>query len=269
MEVLPVESSYEATTNNTVRNMPMFARTVMMSALLLSSAACSDTTRMVEPETTAASLSVTTPQVDLSVGFSLPLSTQLRGADGRLLYNRPLTFTSSNSAIVRVSAQGVLTAVSAGSAIVTVTYGTLSARATVDVSGTVSGYRITSYNGAALPVVISDDTVTRADGSTVQLIEKFESGNVSLNGAYQIELHIGVYERTTSNGRTTDRFIRRNFLRDNGQLQYHWFDGSGTLLSERVGGLTHRLESSPSGPQLAFRIGGTYDVWTLTLQLQQ
>jgi hypothetical protein len=247
----------------------MFARTVMISVLLLSSAACSETTRVVEPETTAASLSVTTPQVDLSVGVSLPLSTQLRSGDGRLLHNRPLTYTSSNAAVVRVSAQGILTAVSVGSAVVTVNYGTLSARATVDVSGTASGYRIASYNGAALPVVISDDTVTRADGSTVQLIEKFESGNVALNGAYQIELHIGVYERTTSNGRTTDRFMRRNFLRDSGQLQYNWLDGSATLLSERVGGLTHRLESSTSGPQLAFRIGGTYDVWTLNLQLQQ
>lgn len=247
----------------------MFARTVMMSVLLLSSAACSEPTRVVEPETTAASLSVTTPQVDLSVGFSQPLGTQLRSADGRLLYNRPLAYTSSNSAVVRVSAQGVLTAVAVGSAIVTVNYGSLSARAAIDVIGTATGYRITSYNGAALPVVVSDDTVTRADGSTVRLIEQFESGNVALNDAYQIELQIGVYERTISNGRTTDRFIRRNFLRDQGQLQYNWLDGSAVLLSEKVGGLTHRLESSPSGPRLAFRIGGTYDVWNLNLQLRQ
>lgn len=66
-----------------------------------------------------ASVVVTPPAVTMRVGVSVPLSAQTLDADGGALSGRLITWTSSNTAVATVNAQGSVTGVAPGAATVT------------------------------------------------------------------------------------------------------------------------------------------------------
>jgi uncharacterized protein YjdB len=84
--------------------------------------------------TPVASVRLTPSSRDLLVGQAVQLSAQPLDTEGNVLTGRPVTFTTSNPAVASVSAVGVVTALTSGSAIITATSEGKSAVATIGVS---------------------------------------------------------------------------------------------------------------------------------------
>jgi hypothetical protein len=85
-------------------------------------------------------LTLTGPQAPLDSGATYNLSLSISGADGRVISdNLPTRWTSSDSSIVSVSSQGVVTAVGPGEALITATHRGKSTDAVVDVVGSAGG----------------------------------------------------------------------------------------------------------------------------------
>lgn len=76
----------------------------------------SGTTTVVVVERLASAVTVTPASASLTVGRALTLTVQITDAQGNVLNGRPLTFTSERPAVATVSATGVVTAVSPGTA---------------------------------------------------------------------------------------------------------------------------------------------------------
>ena len=108
--------------------------------------------------TPVASVRLTPSTRDLTVGQTVSLSAQPMDAGGNALANRPVTFTTSNSSVASVSSAGVVTALAAGSTIITATSEGKNAVSTITVS--------------AIPVatvVVTPNSNPLVVGQTVQL----------------------------------------------------------------------------------------------------
>lgn len=217
----------------------------------------------------AAELLVPLQQLQLMAGVQQTVPATLKGLDGRILHDRPLQWVSSNTAVVRVSASGLVTAIAPGSATVTVSYGSLNRQISVSVQGVATVYRVVDLDGTPLPAVVHDELITRTDGTTFRLIERLEGGSMTFDGRYQVRLDVTVSERYELGGNTIERVVSRRTESDFGALEYNWLDGSAKLYSERVGSLTHTLRDYGGAPLLLYRIGGTFTIWWLGLRLQQ
>jgi len=75
----------------------------------------------VGPRAPVASVTVTPGSATLVPQGTMQLVATLRDANGKVLFPRPTTWTSDNAAVATVSASGLVTAVSVGSAVVTAT----------------------------------------------------------------------------------------------------------------------------------------------------
>ena len=98
--------------------------------LVVGIAACHDTTGMTGP-TPVSTVTVTPPSVVLVIGTSLTFQAELRDSAANVLTNRPITWRSSDTTIVRVSQAGLATAMNLGTATVTAASGGASGSATV------------------------------------------------------------------------------------------------------------------------------------------
>jgi len=219
----------------------------------------------------ATSIELTQTAIQLPLGTRGGVTPILRGLDGRQLLGRPITVESSNAAIVRISEPMELIPVAPGVATVTVRYGTLSASVQVTVPApppTGVQYDVRDVAGRALPAVIHEELIRDTGGERVYEVSKLVAGTVVIEGGYSVTLEIVHYQRVELMGNIGEREISRQVVRDRGQIEYNWIDGSATFRSTDVGGLTHALEAEPAGPRLRFREGGTATVWALGLQLK-
>jgi len=82
-------------------------------------------------EKAVATVTVTPGNPTLVAGDTLRLAAQLRDANGFRLFFRPVSWSSDNPAVASVSPEGVVLAVSAGSATITASAGGQSGTATV------------------------------------------------------------------------------------------------------------------------------------------
>ena len=80
------------------------------------------------------SVRVTPAAVNLRVGESQAMTASATDADGAALTGRPVTWSSNTPAVATISAQGVVTAVAAGTAVVTATVEGKTATATITVT---------------------------------------------------------------------------------------------------------------------------------------
>ena len=80
-----------------------------------------------------ATVTVTLGTSPIVIGTTTMATAVLRDANGAVLTGRPLTFTAANSAVAGVSATGVVTAVSTGTTVISVTSGDKTGTATVTV----------------------------------------------------------------------------------------------------------------------------------------
>jgi uncharacterized protein YjdB len=142
----------------------------------LSNIASGTTTSSVPPPPVpVASVSVTPASSSLLIGATAQLSAVTRDANNNVLTGRAVTWSSSNSAVSRVSTSGLVTAVAAGSATITAT------------SETKTGTAVTTVSAPA-PAPVATVTVSPASstllvGATVQLSATMrDAGNNVLAG---------------------------------------------------------------------------------------
>jgi hypothetical protein len=216
----------------------------------------------------AVSLELQALGIDLLLGTRGGVTPTLRGLDGRLLTNRPITFESSNDAVVRVTSTRELIPVSAGTALITARYGGLSATMSVRVLAPVmNAYTVRAVNDAPLPFVLSDEVVSDNGFERVREITRIESGSVTIGDPYAVTLQIVHLQRSEIMGNTGERVLSRQTIRDQGRFEYNPENGSGLLRSTLVGGLTHVFEYTPQRTGLWFRLPGTTTILALGLRL--
>ena len=121
------------------------------------------------PPVPVASVSVTPASSSLLIGATAQLSAVTRDASNNVLTGRVITWSSSNSAVSRVSASGLVTAVAAGSATITATSETKTGTAATTVS-------------APAPAPVATVSVSPASssplvGATVQLSATLRDAN--------------------------------------------------------------------------------------------
>ena len=85
-------------------------------------------------------VAVTPPATTLtSIGVTVPLAAQARDANGNPVVGATFSWQSSNAAVASVSATGIVTANSIGSATITATSGTVNGTASIQVAQAVAG----------------------------------------------------------------------------------------------------------------------------------
>ena len=100
--------------------------------LTLAIAACKDAAAPPEPDPVGQVI-VTLPQPGLAVGFSIQATDTVKDANGAILTGRSVTWSSSNTAVARVTQDGVVTGVGRGIAEIKATSGQKSGSATIGV----------------------------------------------------------------------------------------------------------------------------------------
>src|SRR5438034_1602942 len=105
-----------------------------------SGAASGTATVTVGPAVPVASVTVTPGSATLVIPGTVQLAVALRDANGKLLYPRPTTWTSDNTAVTRVDANGLVTPAAVGSATVTATREGLSGATAITVDAPVLAF---------------------------------------------------------------------------------------------------------------------------------
>lgn len=199
-------------------------------------------------------------EMDIPIGSQSATAITVRGADGRVLQNRPVTYTSDNPTVADVSATGVVRALKGGTARVIAAYGSLRDTMLIIVPTPVpnaASYRVTGVNGSAtLPAVVDDEIVQTPDGQSHRYITRLDSATVSTGIGYTVALHLSLSERSELQGNVIERLIGRNTVRDEGTVYYDGPTNSAQLYSTKVGGLQHTLHLSRTPVELSFREPG-------------
>ena len=217
----------------------------------------------------ATTLEVSATHVEVPLGTQGVINTIVRGLDGRALPNRPLTLRSSDVDVVQVSSTGRLTPVHAGLAIVTVSYGTLTASVSVRVPGATAAtaYVVKDVDGRPLPYIVESYEAHRDSLSVVRYVTRLESGVVSIGDAYEVTLNLVLYEQTEIGGNTIIRLAGRRTMHDHGKVTPNWLTGTAVFESTYIGNLSHILEATNTGPRLSFREFDGFALWGLGLRI--
>ena len=121
-----------------------------------------------------ASVTVSPSTASVLVGQTTTLSATLKDGNGNVLSGRSITWTSSASSVATVSAAGVVTGVSGGTATITATSEGKSGSATVTV---------TSPPAAIASIVITPSSPRVDEGKTIQLTATaYDAGNNPITG---------------------------------------------------------------------------------------
>jgi hypothetical protein len=207
--------------------------------------------------------------LELPVGTNATTEVVVRGMDGRILQNRPVTYRSDNPTVAVVGPDGTVRALAGGTARIIAEYGTLRDTLVVTVPTPVptsTRYRATTVNGSTtIPAVVDDDTVIGADGQPHRYITRIDSAAVTVGVSYSITVFMSLSERWELQGNVIERVISRSTVRDEGTVSYNWFTNDATLVSTKVGGLSHQLALGASPVVLSFREPGSIIPWVFTL----
>jgi uncharacterized protein YjdB len=124
--------------------------------------------------TPVASVTVAPTSASVLVGQTATLTATLKDANGNVLTGRAITWTTSSASVASVSAAGVVTGVSAGTATITATSEGKSASATVTV---------TAPPAAIASIVITPTNPRVDEGSTIQLTATaYDANNQAITG---------------------------------------------------------------------------------------
>jgi len=136
------------------------ARSLVSSscAIVLSFAIAACSSDSTAPDTPApvavASVAITPTSASVSVGATTSLSAEARDAQGRVLSGRSISWSSSASNIASVSASGIVTGVSAGSATITATSEGRTATASVQVTPVVAPVASIAFSTSATGLAV-------------------------------------------------------------------------------------------------------------------
>jgi hypothetical protein len=203
---------------------------------------------------TVDSIALGSPELTLASGSTAWLGTRLLSADGRELYDRPISWSSSDPSVVEVDANGRLRGLAGGTAWITVTSEGRTAKARVTVPGE-QVMLLRTVRGAWLPTALVDSVkVVDGDSATGWTLARVRvvaaEGRLTIDtrtGAYEQRLVFRRYERRGSMTpwgsqmwENTERLVREETVIDRGQRAFDTGTGDPLFSSTTTAGVWYR-----------------------------
>lgn len=190
----------------------------------------------------------------------------LYAADGRVLADRAVTWTTSDSSVATVDASGLIRGIAGGRAWITATSEGRTARAEVIVPD-VKVMTLGTADGRALPALVHDTTIIgEGEGQArparhvrVTAVE----GRLSLHshlGRYQQRVVLRVAEREgscTTWGSCiweTETTVTERVVTDQGELQYNVFSGEPIFASSIVKDWAYYAQTAPGDALMVWQV---------------
>jgi hypothetical protein len=175
-------------------------------------------------------------------------------ADGRVLYDRPVTWTTSDSSVAVVDVYGQIHGIAGGRAWITATSEGKSARAEVIVPA-VKVMQMRAADGGALPGFVRDTVVDEGGGNLRRMRVQVVSGTLSMHsrlGTYEQRVTTRVYERRGSCTEwgsciwSADETVQERLWTDHGLILYNAFTGEPIFESTATEGLSYYAQDAPA-----------------------
>lgn len=218
------------------------------------------TIEVVPPPAPAAVASVTVlgEAAGLEPGESRQLAVQLRAADGEVLYGRAVTWSSSDSTVVRVFPGGHVLGVKGGTATITATSEGKSGSVTVVIPPWLT-FDLHAADAQALPAVLSmtADTTDRTETSmkVTERRVRLSAGRLwisTVDSRYRQRYELGTWERTLTyfNGNVIageEQLVAARSVLDEGDAKmYDMWTGQAIYESWTFTGHTFRVQHTAS-----------------------
>lgn len=224
------------------------------------------------PPPAVASVHVQGDAANLEPGESRPLSVQLRAANGEVLYDRAVTWSSSDTSIVRVLPNGTVQGVKGGTATITATSEGKSGTLAI-VIPTWMQYDLETVFGQGLPAVleVSADTTDRTEHGMVihEYRQRLVWGRLWLSTVdwrYRQRYDLQLWKKTITwwNGNTItgpEELVQTLTVRDEGLAEeFDVFTGEPIYASALFSGHDFRVyRTEGRGRLITQRIPGTTD----------
>jgi hypothetical protein len=203
---------------------------------------------------TVDSVALGAPWIEVQWGTRRPLAAIVYAADKRVLYDRPVAWSTSDSSVARVDAFGQITGVAGGRAWITAASEGRTARAEVIVPA-LKVMHMRAADGAAIPRVVRDTIVDEGGGSRRRVRVEVVSGRLSMHSGLQTYEHrvaTRVYERRgtcTSWGSCIwemDEAVQERVWADHGAIELNAFTGDPIYVSRATPGLDYYAEAAPN-----------------------
>lgn len=202
---------------------------------------------------TVDSLAVSQRWMEVQWATSRPLSATPYSADGRVLWDRPVFWSTSDSSVATVSTGGQVTAQGGGRAWITATSEGRTARVEIVVP-MVKEMSLSSAGGRTLPAVLVDSV--QREGYALRRVRVVAvQGTLSLHsrtGEYQQRVVVRRYERlgtATEWGsqiwEMEERLVGEEVVYDRGRMEYNVFTGEPIFVSTVREGWTYYAQSAP------------------------
>jgi hypothetical protein len=178
----------------------------------------------------------------------------LYAADGRVLTDRAITWTSSDPNVAFVDAEGRVTANRGGRAWITATSEGKSARTEVIVPD-VKVMTLATADGRALPATVQDTVYDEGNGARRRVRVVATEGRLSMHslmGVYQQRVVLRTYTRLggcTPGGECIwemDETVEERVMVDRGDIQYNVFTGEPIFVSTVEAGWTYYAQKAPA-----------------------
>jgi len=203
---------------------------------------------------TVDSIALDARAIEVQWGTVRTLGATLHAADGRILYDRDVAWSSSDSGVAVVDAQGRIRAVAGGSAWITATSEGRTARAEVVVP-LVKVMRLRAADGGALPRLVQDTVVDEGEGRRRRVRVEVVSGTLSLHSrqsTYEQRVVTRTFERRGTCAEwgsciwETTEEAREHDWTDQGDIQLNLYTGEPIFVSRRAAGLVYHAQNAPA-----------------------
>lgn len=135
---------------------PRILRLLWLAMVAVTATTCRDSTA---PPSAVATVTIAPSVVTLPIHGTRSLTATIKDAAGRVLTDRAVTWTSSNTSVATISATGLATGIAQGSAIISAVVEGRSATATITVpAASVAAVAVTSWWGGDSAQVVADTT---------------------------------------------------------------------------------------------------------------
>ncbi len=200
------------------------------------------------------SIAFAAPSVEVPWATARSLGATLYAADGRVLYDRTITWTSSDPGVATVDAEGRISGTAGGRAWITATSEGNTARAEVIVP-LVKTMTLATARGEALPVLLRDTIYDDGEGRRRRVRTEATEGRLSMHsrsGAYAQRVVLRTSERS---GTCTDwgsciwdvePRVTERVVNDRGTMEFNVFTGLPIFHSDVVAGWVYYADAAPA-----------------------
>jgi hypothetical protein len=200
------------------------------------------------------SIALAAPWMDVQWGTVRHMGATLYAADGRVLSDRAITWTTSDSSVATVDANGRITGIAGGRAWITATSEGRTARAEVIVP-MVKTLTLGTAAGRELPAMVLDTVYDEGEGRRRRVRVFARQGTLALhsrNGTYEQRVVLHVHERLgtcTEWGSCiwyVDEIVTGHVVSDHGELLYNVFTGEPIFESAVVEDWDYYAQAAPN-----------------------